>query len=69
LLFVGLTFGLIVVSALLRQHDLEQIDRQTRELAESNERFRRLFEYSPDAVLLIDPHDPSTAGRNSLTGM
>lgn len=39
-------------------HEVENTERVATELRASEERFRVLFEYSPDAVMLIDPHDP-----------
>jgi PAS domain S-box-containing protein len=52
-----------VLAAFVTQSDLTQINRQTRELAESEQRFRLLFAASPDAVLLMDPHDPGLPWR------
>jgi PAS domain S-box-containing protein len=39
-------------------HDVEQAETVSAALRASEERFRVLFEHSPDAIMLIDPHDP-----------
>jgi PAS domain S-box-containing protein len=63
LIFILFLSSLIVLAAFVTQSDLTQINRQTRELAESEQRFRLLFAASPDAVLLMDPHDPGLPWR------
>jgi PAS domain S-box-containing protein len=40
------------------QDELEQRQRLVQSLQESEQRFHLVFETSPDAILLIDPHDP-----------
>ncbi len=58
LLFVSFTALVTVVGGALRHRSLVQLDAQAGALRESEQRFRVLFAASPDAVLLIDPHDP-----------
>ncbi len=43
--------------------DITDRRRALEALAESEERFRVLFEHSPDGVLLMDPHDPDVPWR------
>ncbi len=52
LIFISFISGLILVSALITQYDLAQINQQTRELADREERFRALIENSSDAISL-----------------
>jgi PAS domain S-box-containing protein len=58
IVFVSFISLITVVGASLRQRDQAQLLEQTRALGESGQRFRLLFSASPDAVLLIDPHNP-----------
>ena len=60
-LFVSFTALVAVVGSGLWHRSLAQLDAQTPALRESEQRFRVLFAASPDAVLLIDPHNPSVA--------
>ena len=43
------------------QDELAERQRLVQSLQESEQRFRLLFDASPDAILLIDPHDPNTS--------
>jgi PAS domain S-box-containing protein len=43
------------------QDELAERHRLVQSLSESQARFRLLFEASPDAILLVDPNDPSTS--------
>ena len=43
------------------QAEIAERRQAERALQESEQRFRLLFATSPDAILLIDPHDPSTS--------
>jgi PAS domain S-box-containing protein len=55
LIFVAFLSSLIILAAFVVQADLAQINRQTRERAESERRFRALIEHSSDAVALMTP--------------
>ena len=43
------------------QGELAERQRLVQSLQESEQRFRLLFDASPNAILLIDPHDPNTS--------
>jgi PAS domain S-box-containing protein len=62
-MLICFTTLLTVVGTSLRQRSLGQLQAQSRELRESEQRFRLLFAASPDAVLLMDPHDPEHPWR------
>ena len=62
-MLIGFTTLLTVVGTRLRQRSLDQLRAQARELRESEQRFRLLFAASPDAILLMDPHDPGLPWR------
>jgi diguanylate cyclase (GGDEF)-like protein/PAS domain S-box-containing protein len=56
--FVSFIALLMVVSAVISEHDQAEIGRQTRAHLESEHSFHQLFAASPDAILLIDPDHP-----------
>ncbi len=53
--FILLISALVMVVATLRRRDLEQIERQSRDLAETESRYRQMFEKNRAVKLLIDP--------------
>lgn len=57
-IFAAFLCVVLVVSAAIRERDLAQLDQQTREIVDSEERLRLLFEKMPDSVMMIDPYDP-----------
>jgi PAS domain S-box-containing protein len=49
-----------VERVVVTMRDITPRKRVEEALRESEERFRVLFEYSPDGIVLLDPHDPTT---------
>jgi diguanylate cyclase (GGDEF)-like protein/PAS domain S-box-containing protein len=54
LFFVLIVGTLAVVSAFVRQQDLQHIERQTRQMAESEERFRAVVQSAHEAIITVD---------------
>jgi PAS domain S-box-containing protein len=55
LTFLVLTSAFVITVAILRRRDQQYIERQARELAESEARYRQMFEKNQAIKLLIDP--------------